>query len=46
MESKINSYEFAKLLQTALIRGQNENQMTVNKLLDEIACQLEILMEK
>ncbi len=46
MEPKVNSYEFAKLLQAALLKGETENQLTVNELLKEIVCQLESLMEK
>lgn len=46
MEPKVNSYEFAKLLQTALLKGQTENQLTVNELLKEIVSQLESLMKR
>ena len=46
MGPKVSSYEFAKVLQSALIKGQNENHLTVKELLKEIANQLEPLMKK
>ncbi|WNS73535.1 hypothetical protein RRV45_11415 [Bacillus sp. DTU_2020_1000418_1_SI_GHA_SEK_038] len=46
MRPKVNSYEFAKVLQSALKKGQNENQLTVHELLREIASQLEPLIKK
>lgn len=46
MRPKVNSYEFAKVLHSALRKGQNENQLTVNELLREIAKQLEPLIKK
>ncbi|WP_170289717.1 hypothetical protein [Cytobacillus depressus] len=46
MRKKMSSYEFAKVLQSAVIKGQNENQLTVNELLREITRQLEPLMKK
>lgn len=46
MEQKLNSNNFAKLLQAALIKGQTEKQLTVNDLIKEIVSQLESFMKK
>ena len=46
MEPKVNSYELANLLKSALLKGQTENQLTVNELLKEIISQLESLMKR
>ncbi|MBU8878595.1 hypothetical protein BGM26_06280 [Bacillus sp. FJAT-29790] len=46
MEPKKNSYKFAKVLETALDKGQNENQLTVKELIKELKDQLEPLFKK
>ncbi|MFO1443759.1 hypothetical protein KDN24_11160 [Bacillus sp. Bva_UNVM-123] len=45
MGTKVYSYEFAKLLHAALLRGQNEQHLTVNELLKEIVRQLEPIIK-
>ncbi|MEH7125894.1 hypothetical protein V7122_24345 [Bacillus sp. JJ1532] len=46
MRPEVNSYEFAKVLQSALKKGQNENHLTLHDLLSEIARQLEPIIKK
>ncbi|MFE8694774.1 hypothetical protein ACFYKT_00215 [Cytobacillus sp. FJAT-53684] len=41
MKPKVNSNEFAKVMQSALTKGQNENKLTVKELLLDIKKQLE-----
>ncbi|MFC0418374.1 hypothetical protein ACFFHH_23550 [Cytobacillus solani] len=41
MKPKVNSNEIAKVMQSALTKGQSENQMTVKELLRDIRKQLE-----
>lgn len=46
MRPKVNSYEFAKVLQSALKKGQSDNHLTVNELLREIVNQLEPIIKR
>ncbi|WP_180968286.1 hypothetical protein [Cytobacillus massiliigabonensis] len=41
MKPKVNSHEMAKVMQSVLNKGQNENRMTVKELLNDIRKQLE-----
>lgn len=41
MKPKVNSNEFAKVLQSALTKGQTENQLSVKELIRDIRKQLE-----
>lgn len=41
MKPKVNSNEIAKVMQSALTKGQSENQMTVKELLRDFRKQLE-----
>ncbi|MEK3854542.1 hypothetical protein [Cytobacillus sp. FSL H8-0458] len=43
---KSNFSEFAKLLETALDKGQTDTEMTIHELLDDIKTQLEPLINK
>lgn len=42
MKPKVNSNELVKVMQSALKKGQSENQMTVKELLRDIRKQLEL----
>jgi len=46
MNRQVKSYEFAKVLQQALNKGQNEHQITVQELLKELIHQLEPIIKK
>ncbi|WP_313799277.1 hypothetical protein [Cytobacillus sp.] len=41
MKPKVDSHELAKVMQSALKKGQSENQLTVKELLRDIRKQLE-----
>lgn len=41
-----NYNDFAKVLESALDKGQSENQITIHQLVDEIKTQLEPLIKK
>ncbi|WP_169787423.1 hypothetical protein [Sporosarcina globispora] len=43
---KSNFSDFAKLLESALDKGQSDNEMTIHELLDDIKNQLEPLLNK
>lgn len=43
---KTNFNDFAKLLESALDKGQTDNEMTIHELLDDLKNQLEPLINK
>ncbi|GLB60692.1 hypothetical protein [Cytobacillus sp. NCCP-133] len=42
----VNFNDFAKVLESALDKGQSDHQLTINELVDDLKCQLEPLVNK